>query len=83
MNNFEIRTMASDIEAVKASGGSIASSQLFESSKEPIETAAEQPKSVFKIILLIFGALLIAVIIGFLSYYLVLNVAQQHPEGLP
>lgn len=67
---IEIRTMASDMEKVKMSGGDLSATEFYQTSNQPI---AEQ-KSTLKIIFLIAGIFIAAATIGFLSYYVMLKI---------
>lgn len=67
---IEIRTMASDMEKVKMSGGDLSATEFYQASNQPIA----EKKSSLKIFFLIAGIFIAAATIGFLSYYLMLKI---------
>ena len=107
LSDIEIRTMESDIKAIKLSGGDLTSLQLFGIPKEEVKidefseevkiklgvpgyTGPEQAifaqkgeirgekntSSILKIFFLIIGIIIAIASIGFLAYYLALNILK-------
>ncbi|MEK9154481.1 MAG: hypothetical protein AAB596_00170 [Patescibacteria group bacterium] len=84
-NEIKIRTMESDIEAVKLSGGDFSLTQAPISETQPMIAQATnstnqqifnatEKTSVLKTILTVIGIFLVALGAGFLTYYLVLKI---------
>ncbi|MEK7482037.1 MAG: hypothetical protein AAB464_01765 [Patescibacteria group bacterium] len=67
---IEIRTMASDMEKVKMSGGDLSAVEFYQASSRP----AIGKKPALKTFFLIVGIFIMAAIIGFLSYYIMLKI---------
>jgi len=67
---IEIRTMASDMEKVKMSGGDLSAVEFYQASSQPLSGQ----KSALRTFFLIIGIFIAAGTIGFLSYYLMLRI---------
>ena len=67
---IEIRTMASDMEKVKMSGGDFSAVEVYQATNQPLSGQ----KSALRTFFLIIGIFIAAGTIGFLSYYLMLRI---------
>jgi len=67
---IEIRTMASDMEKVKMSGGDFSAVEFYQATNQPLSGQ----KSALRTFFLIIGIFIAAGTIGFLSYYLMLRI---------
>lgn len=69
-SEIEIRTMASDMEKAKMSGGDLSAVEFYQTSSQSVV----DKKSLLKIIFLIIGIFIAAAAVGFLSYYAMIKI---------